>query len=160
MAQCRPWSDCSFRNILSAATLFVQPVCPYNEEFRFNNLSNHEGHLYQAVCSNIIAPDSQGSADYFSYFSMKTCCRYHLEKPCPGTSKEYLQHVPLCRNKTNISSFNPYPAVHDNPYLCKQCRSKSGPSCSKLTTSLVNDSLKFTWSDTQICWNFLLKKCE
>ena len=34
----------------------------------------------------------------------------------------------------------------------------SGPGCSKLTTSLVNDSLKFTSSDTQICWNFLLKK--
>ena len=27
----------------------------------------------------------------------------------------------------------------------------SGPSCSKLTTSLVNDSLKFTSSDIQIC---------
>ena len=26
-----------------------------------------------------------------------------------------------------------------------------GPSCSKLTTSLVNDSLKFTSSDTRIC---------
>ena len=36
----------------------------------------------------------------------------------------------------------------------------TGPSCSKLTMSLVNDSLKFTSSDTQICWNFLLKKCE
>ena len=36
----------------------------------------------------------------------------------------------------------------------------SGPSCSKLTISLVNDSLKFTSSDTQIFWNFLLKKCE
>ena len=35
-----------------------------------------------------------------------------------------------------------------------------GPSCSKLTTSLVNDSLKFKSSDTRICWNFLLKKCE
>ena len=35
----------------------------------------------------------------------------------------------------------------------------SGPSCSKLTMSLVSDSLKFTSSDTQICWNFLLKKC-
>ena len=29
--------------------------------------------------------------------------------------------------------------------------STTGPSCSKLTTSLVNDSLKFTSSDTQIC---------
>ena len=27
---------------------------------------------------------------------------------------------------------------------------KSGPSCSKLTTSLMNDSLKFISSDTQI----------
>ena len=35
-----------------------------------------------------------------------------------------------------------------------------GPSCSKLTMSLVNDSLKFTLSDTKICWNYLLKKCE
>ena len=33
----------------------------------------------------------------------------------------------------------------------------AGPSCSKLTTSLVNDLLKFTSSDTQIYWNFLLK---
>ena len=37
-------------------------------------------------------------------------------------------------------------------------RSRSGPSCSNLTTSFVNDSLKFTSSDMQICWNFLLKK--
>ena len=36
---------------------------------------------------------------------------------------------------------------------------QSGPSCSKLTISLVNDSLKFKSSDTQIYWNFLLKKC-
>ena len=27
----------------------------------------------------------------------------------------------------------------------------TGPSCSKLRMSLVNDSLKFTLSDTQIC---------
>ena len=34
---------------------------------------------------------------------------------------------------------------------------QSGPSCSKLTTSLVKDSLKFTSSDTQICWIFCWK---
>ena len=39
------------------------------------------------------------------------------------------------------------------------CTQISGPSCSKLRMSLVNDSLKFTSSDMQICWNFLLKKC-
>ena len=30
----------------------------------------------------------------------------------------------------------------------------------KANDTLVNDSLKFKSSDTQICWNFLLKKCE
>ena len=47
--------------------------------------------------------------------------------------------------------------VHDE-LLCKKmyliaCTSskESGPSCSKLTMWLVNDSLKFTLSDAQIC---------
>ena len=44
-------------------------------------------------------------------------------------------------------------------YWIKQVKTwKPGPICSKLTMSLVNDSLKFTSSDTQMCWNFLLKK--
>ena len=34
--------------------------------------------------------------------------------------------------------------------LLSEPNRRSGPSCSKLTTSLVNDSLKFTSSDTQI----------
>ena len=38
--------------------------------------------------------------------------------------------------------------VPNIPKLSKLYR--SGPSCSKLTTSLVNDSLKFTSGDTQI----------
>ena len=36
----------------------------------------------------------------------------------------------------------------------------SGPSCSKLTTSLVNDSLNFRKLISQICQYFLLKNCE
>ena len=36
--------------------------------------------------------------------------------------------------------------AHKNIYL-----NTPGPSCSKLTMSLVNDLLKFTSSDTQIC---------
>ena len=36
----------------------------------------------------------------------------------------------------------------------------SGPSCSKLTTSLVNVSLKFQTLILQIHCCFLLKKCE
>ena len=36
----------------------------------------------------------------------------------------------------------------------------SGSSCSKLTTSLVNETLKFQTLISQICQYFLLKKCE
>ena len=36
----------------------------------------------------------------------------------------------------------------------------AGPGCSKLTTSLVNDSLKFQTLISQICQYFLSKKCE
>ena len=36
----------------------------------------------------------------------------------------------------------------------------SGPSCSKLTTSLVNISLKFQTLISEVCQYFLLKKCE
>ena len=38
--------------------------------------------------------------------------------------------------------------------------STSGPSCSKLTTSLVNVSLKFQTLISQISRYFLFKKCE
>ena len=40
---------------------------------------------------------------------------------------------------------------YHNIYFCGNTRKIPGPSCSKLTMSLVNDSLKFTSSDTQIC---------
>ena len=36
----------------------------------------------------------------------------------------------------------------------------TGPGCSKLTTSLVNISLKFQTLISNICQYFLLKKCE
>ena len=42
--------------------------------------------------------------------------------------------------------------------ICKQAR--PGPGCSKLTTSLVNETLKFQMLISQICQYFLLKKCE
>ena len=35
-----------------------------------------------------------------------------------------------------------------------------GPSCSKLTTSLVNVSLNFQMLISQICHYYLLRKCE
>ena len=44
--------------------------------------------------------------------------------------------------------------------LDKVPHKRPGPSCSKLTTSLVNVSLKFQTLISQICQYFLLKKCE
>ena len=41
-----------------------------------------------------------------------------------------------------------------------QANKRTGPSCSKLTMSLVNVSLKFQTLISQICQYFLLKKCE
>ena len=38
-----------------------------------------------------------------------------------------------------------------NTTRCIKSPYHAEPSCSKLMTSLVNDSLKFTSSDTQIC---------
>ena len=65
----------------------------------------------------------------------------------------------------HASRKGPLPALRDGYRSCIDwfCCCKliitwqTGPSCSNLTMSLVNDSLKFTSSDTQICCNFLLK---
>ena len=58
----------------------------------------------------------------------------------------------LRKHCVHIAALNP-------PHISSYCsfyfpwdhRAHSGPSCSKLTMLLVNDSLKFTLSDTQIC---------
>ena len=45
-------------------------------------------------------------------------------------------------------------------HSCKLKKKSSGLGCSKLTTSLVNVSLKFQTLISQICHYFLLKKCK
>ena len=49
-------------------------------------------------------------------------------------------------------------SIEKNPQ--KLLHSTTGPGCSKLTTSLVNVSLKFQTLISQIHQYFLLKKCE
>ena len=44
-------------------------------------------------------------------------------------------------------------------FFLLECK-RTGPGCSKLTASLVNDSLKFQTLISQICQYFLSKKCE
>ena len=46
------------------------------------------------------------------------------------------------------------------PFLSNGNEYETGPGCSKLTTSLVNVSLKFQTLISQTCKYFLLKKCE
>ena len=40
---------------------------------------------------------------FFLFLHKNICCGYSLEVPRQGTSKEYLQHMFLWRNKKNIS---------------------------------------------------------
>ena len=49
------------------------------------------------------------------------------------------------------SLFVTLPTVLDTSTGSKTLVKSSGPSCSKLMTSLVNDPLKFTSKDTRIC---------
>ena len=106
-------------------------------------------------------------------------CGYLLEPPHRGGSNGYPQSIFLAEiwkiSEFFIWKFSVFFGVKFSIYLnrhvfimfkkgscqflAEECK-HTGPSCSKLTTSLVNDSLKFTLSDTQIFWNFLLKKCE
>ena len=67
-------------------------------------------------------------------------CGYLLEPPQRGGFNKYPQSM-FWAEKRKLPEFfigkflfsdgkilnilNPYPAVHDNPYLCKQCRSRS-----------------------------------
>ena len=90
----------------------------------------------------------------------------NLQKPYPKTPK-----WPMFLNKMDKSGWRPIFVtwhrqrgksplrVHVCVSVCvHKCEHTSGSSCSKLMTSLINDSLQFTSSDTQICWIFLLKK--
>ena len=57
----------------------------------------------------------------------------------------------------------PHPPLITNKYLFTAGLtefSRPGPGCSKLTTSLVNVSLKFQMLISEICQYFLLKKCS
>ena len=78
----------------------------------------------------------------------------------PAGTNFYAAWSPTNTRRLNVISTSPWRQIARLRYdaVCLLCIGyKSGPSCSKLTMSLVNDSLKFTLSDTQICWIFLLK---
>ena len=53
---------------------------------------------------------------------------------------------------------NPY--FQSSPENVLMQAKRSGHGCSKLTTSLVNETLKFQMLISQICQYFLLKQCE
>ena len=58
------------------------------------------------------------------------------------------------------SSMFVFSACHGLYYLPVYVFVMFGASCSKLTTSLVNDSFKFQMAILQMHCHFLLKKCE
>ena len=116
-------------------------VCP-----RLKNLNSN--------CQRRTRTKTDGRADRGN-----NLCSFHHSSNCGGIEKMYRRcsgiaadhSLPMApRRRAN----KPWQTVH------KPQTKATRVSCSKLTTLLVNDSLKFTISDTQICWIFLLKKCE
>ena len=67
------------------------------------------------------------------------------QRPAPVSLVLLLNNVSGSKEKAACDIYNKGGTVHRSRYEWV-----SGPSCSKLTTSLVNDSLKVTSSDTQI----------
>ena len=82
---------------------------------------------------------------------------------CLSTSVQCCQ---FCQHPTNRKESTAIVTlVIINLILCKKNKQKkqkkkSGPGCSKLTTLLVNVSLKFQTLISEICQYFLSKKCE
>ena len=69
--------------------------------------------------------------------------------------------------KLDVTKLNTLSKTVDNKVKVKLevlylfgCIYNTGPGCSKLTTSLVNVSLKFQMLISNICQYFLVKKCE
>ena len=64
---------------------------------------------------------------------------------------DYIYKNMIADSKDTVAKFWYQTLYFLNAYFGYFFAIRSGPSCSKLTMSLVNDSLKFTSSDTQIC---------
>ena len=85
--------------------------------------------------------------------------KYKPVQPSSLLSDEYLKFFCFFLSFWEMKHYG-QPHLSEVWYIAHTFARQSGPSCSKLMMSLVNNSLKFTSSDTQICWNFLPKKCE
>ena len=96
---------------------------------------------------------------YSSIPSLLVCNRSKREKKNVANTVEQSS---LSNSSFPVTAFCGLP--HNAALLYVELLYSSHPSvisrahCSKLTTSLVNDSLTFASSDTQICWIFCWKK--
>ena len=72
---------------------------------------------------------------------------HELSNPVLGENKKTITNLPSAEYALRVVTAKRCRKSHT--HICTY--TQPGPSCSKLTTSLVNDSLKFTSSDTQIC---------
>ena len=102
------------------------------------------------------------SSSYFSHAYSKVKAHYEKRRPATGLRGLCLIHLLTSVLVQNFLKEEKVVQLFHPPYLpdFSLCdfflfpllkKTLSGPSCSKLTTSLVNDSLKFTSNDTQIC---------
>ena len=158
--QCRPRSDAAQQKsplginglkVKSPKTCSVivssqRPYTPYHGSVRSVLVSCQC--TYQNV-PRLVGPAEPGSVRFWKQcrsrsvgFWICTICHW----VCEFISTIWIKLSDLLKNRK---------VWHLN--LFSMSTSTSGPSCSKLTMSLVNDSLKFTSSYTQICQNFCWK---
>ena len=124
------------------------------------------------VNKQVIALSATGIQTFPFNFSMKivqnTCCGYSLDAPKRGHSSrknwvsgKYFTHS--CKKTYVVGTHKNCPIKAfliktNNIWFCSKIRKISGPSCSKLTMSLVNISLKFLSLNMAYKLIFLLKK--
>ena len=120
------------------------------------------------MCFKTVSVFSAGTVPCLKLFLVLSYCRY-VNRNLWAETQHVNVHIAHAKWKSVflhvqiyvVCPFNGNPGKMCNFTSCYPCAIymyNTGPSCSKLTMSLVNESLKFTSSDTQICWNFLLKK--
>ena len=98
-----------------------QVFCESNDYFSYRNCPKH--FVHQSFWQNCICKKCRPRSDC-SWRSMVCHPTKYFKKQL--RKKQNLGRNGIEWSVQNFRTFNPYPAVHDNHYFCKQCRFRSG----------------------------------
>ena len=118
---------------------------------KVNSVNDNENHAYSTNIAHILT---------FIYIYTHTVSYMHIEV------ESYFHNLPTqpAASQRDHHSYMKFmlssKLTQWSQKLIYLLKYRSGPGCSKLTTSFINVSLKFQTLISQICQYFLLKKCE